>query len=166
MSDPLPSGRRPAVVPILNLVECLVLAGGVRAAFRGWVRFCPRGSPVAAGLGGEADPDFSTWARRLAERLGSAYQPRSPVAGIRPFPLGPAVAAELARTVEAGRAEQSELLAAGLICAFAPYGQPETDTPEWTHLLAALGRLGIDPWAGEPRWRERVRALLCLENEP
>lgn len=166
MSDLRPSGRRPVAVPILEPAGLVVLAGGVRAAFRGWVRFCPLGGPVAAGLGGDCEPDFTTSTRQLAERLGSAYRPESPVAGIRPFPLGPAVAAELARTVEAGRAEQSELLAAGLICAFAPYGQPEPDTPDWTHLLAALDRLGIDPWSGEPRWRERVRALLRLEDGP
>jgi hypothetical protein len=166
MSDPLPSGRRPAAVPILDPAGCLVLADGVRAAFRGWVRFCPRGGPVAAGLGGDIEPDFTAWARRLAEHLGPAWRPLSPVAGIRPFPLGPATAAELAHTVEAGRAEAPELLAAGLICAFAPYGQPDPDTPDWMHLLAALGRLGVDAWAGEPRWRERVRALLRLEGGP
>jgi hypothetical protein len=142
-----------------------ILAGNTRAAVLGWLLTDPDVGKHARRLELKATNivgfSFSRFAKLAMDEIGEAYRPRSTTPGIV-FPLSIAEAFALAADIELEMATDDELLCAGLIAAYSPYGQPEVCSRDWrTHVtaLAAFG-LSIDCPTLPCSWRELVRERL------
>jgi hypothetical protein len=82
------------------------------------------------------------------------YRPRSATGA--EFPVSITKASALANDIELGFATPDQLYAAGLVAAFSPYGQPEVGSRDLRTYRAALDAIGLDPWGGDPTWKEQV----------
>ena len=147
----------------LTSAQRCVLADCVRAGLVGWLITCPVAGRQCRLLQARATNvlgfGFSRFATMAAHHLGSGYRPHCP-GSPAPFPLSIAEAAALANDVELGFATDDQLHAAALVAARSPYAQPEVRGRDWRTYVTLLAEVGIDPWAGDPAWREQVRDRL------
>jgi hypothetical protein len=151
----------------LTSAQRCVLADSTRAAILGWLLTDPDMGQQARRLEHQATTilgfGFSRFANLAMSQIGASYRPRSVTPGIQ-FPLSIAEAFALANDIELEIATDDELLCAGLIAAYSPYGQPEVCSRDWRTHVAALAALGLSvdcpPLPDGRSWRDVVRDRL------
>src|SRR4051812_44369676 len=112
----------------LTSAQRCVLADCVRSAITGWLLTDPVVGQMTRRMEYRATTilgfSFSRFATSAINHLGASYHPRSP-GSAADFPLGIAEAVALAHDIEMEFATDDQLLAAGVIAAHSPLGQPE-----------------------------------------
>ena len=143
----------------LTSAQRCVLADCVRTGLVGWLITCPVAGQQCRLLQARATGilgfGFSRFATMAAHHLGSGYRPRCPGSAAS-FPLSIAETAALANDVELDFATDDQLHAAALVAARSPYAQPEVRGRDWRTYVTLLAEVGIDPWVGDPTWKEQV----------
>ena len=163
-SDPVPSPvpRNPTTTCNLTAAQRCVLADCVRAGLVVWLLTFPVAGRQSRILEGKATTvlgfGFPRFATLAVNHFGTDYRPRC-AAGAE-FPVSVTEASALANDIELGFATFDQLYAAGLVAAFSPYGQPGVGSRDWRAYLAALDAIGLDPWGGDPTWKEQVAERL------
>lgn len=149
-------------IRITSAQRC-VLADCVRLALVGWLVTDPAIGQRARRLEHKATTilgfGFSRFATMTQNEFGIAYRPGSPVSRIL-FPLSIAEAAALANDIELELATDAQLVAAGILAAHSPYGQPEVCSRDWRSYVGVLAALGLSIDDDRPAWRDEVRSGL------
>jgi hypothetical protein len=151
----------------LTSAERCVLADCTRAAILGWLLTDPEAGQKARRLEYMATTitgfSFSRFAAQALAEFGADFRPRSITPGIV-FPLTIAESFALANDIELEMATDDQLLCAGLIAAYSPYGQPEVCSRDWRTHVSALKALGLTvdcpPLPGNAKWRDVVHERL------
>jgi hypothetical protein len=140
-----------------------VLSDCVRSALVGWLLTDPHHHQSARGWQYKATTvagfSFSRFVTMAMNEAGSEYRPVSPASRAN-FPLGISETAALCNDIELEIAGDGELLAAGIIAAHSPFGQPSVCSRDWRTYTAALKALGLSIDDDRPNWRLEVRAIL------
>jgi hypothetical protein len=144
----------------LTSAQRCVLADCVRSAITGWLLTDPVVGQMTRRMEYKATTicgfSFSRFATAAINHLGASYHPRSP-GSAADFPLGIAEAAALANDVEMEMATDDQILAAGIIAAHSPLGQPEVCGRDWRTYTTMLSALGLSINDDCPDWRNEVR---------
>ncbi|QQP94049.1 hypothetical protein IGS68_35145 (plasmid) [Skermanella sp. TT6] len=140
-----------------------VLVDCVRAALLGWLVTDPAAGSTARRIEHKATTvtgfHFSRFASMAMSEIGATYHPRSP-ASASVFPLSISETAALANDLELHLATDDQIIAAGVIAAHNPLGQPCVGTRDWRTYVSLLTRLGLSLDDDRPDWRSDVHHLL------
>jgi hypothetical protein len=147
----------------LTSAQRCMLSDCVRGALMGWLLSDPHYSQSARRWQYKtttvAGFSFSRFITMAMNEAGAEYRPVS-FASKANFPLGISETAALCNDIELEIATDDELLAAGIIAAHSPYGQPSVGGRDWHAYTAALKALGLTIDDDRPSWRHEVRAHL------
>lgn len=146
----------------LTSAQRCVLADCVRSALVGWLLTDPHHGQAARRWQHKSTTilgfSFSRFVTMAMAEAGAEYRSVSPASRAN-FPLSISETCALATDIELEMATDNELLAAGIISAHSPLGQPEVCSRDWRIYTAALKALGLSIDDDRQLWRHEVRAI-------